>query len=56
MKTTTKPFDPAEYLTDGETMAAYIDEALATGEAQVVGRVDSLRERYYAISGHRRLN
>jgi LysR family transcriptional activator of nhaA len=30
-------------------------EALATGEAQVVGRVDSLRERYYAISGHRRL-
>lgn len=28
----TRPFDPAEYLDDAESIAAYLDEALATAD------------------------
>jgi DNA-binding phage protein len=30
-KTKTRPFDPAEYLSDDEAIAAYIEEALEAG-------------------------
>jgi probable addiction module antidote protein len=32
MTTTTRPFDPAEYLDDPEAIAAYVDEAMAIGD------------------------
>jgi len=36
-KLRTKPFDPAEYLDDEESLAAYLSEALATGDPAFIG-------------------
>jgi probable addiction module antidote protein len=33
---TTKPFDPAAYLDNAEAVAAYITEALETGDPAIV--------------------
>ena len=34
----TKPFDTAEYLDDDEAVAAYLDEAMATGDRQFIAK------------------
>ncbi len=34
--TDTRPFDAARYLDDDETIAAYLDEAMATGDAAYI--------------------
>jgi len=34
----TKPFDPAEYLDDDEAIAAYLDEAMATGDPHFIAK------------------
>ena len=34
----TKPFDPAEYLDDDESIAAYLDEAMSTGDAKFIAK------------------
>ena len=34
----TTPFDPAEYLDDDEAISAYIDEAIATGDAGFIAK------------------
>jgi probable addiction module antidote protein len=38
MVTKTYPFDASEYLDDDETIAVYLDEALATGDAGFVAK------------------
>jgi probable addiction module antidote protein len=38
MVTKTYPFDASEYLDDNETIAVYLDEALATGDAALVAK------------------
>ncbi|PPU28696.1 addiction module antidote protein [Xanthomonas arboricola] len=50
-KTTTTPFDPAEYLDDDEAMATYLSEALASGDTahfqdalQVVARARGMTQ------------
>jgi probable addiction module antidote protein len=35
-KTKTRPFDPAEYLSDDEAIAAYIEEALEIGDSAFI--------------------
>ena len=34
----TTPFDPAEYLDDDEAIKAYIDDAIATGDAGFIAK------------------
>jgi probable addiction module antidote protein len=34
----TKPFDAAEYLDDDASVAAYLDEAMATGDAKFIAK------------------
>ena len=34
----TKQFDAAEYLDDAESVAAYLDEAMATGDAKFIAK------------------
>ena len=34
----TKPFDPAEFLNDDESIAAYLDEAMSTGDAKFIAK------------------
>ncbi len=34
----TKLFDPAEYLDDAESIAAYLDEAMATSDARFIAK------------------
>ena len=36
MKTTTKPYDAAEYLASEEEMAAYLEEAFSEGDAPLI--------------------
>jgi probable addiction module antidote protein len=38
MRTKTEPFDAAQYLDNDAVIAAYLDEALATGDAGVVAK------------------
>jgi probable addiction module antidote protein len=38
MALTTKSFDAAEYLDDDEAVAAYLDEAMATGDRQFIAK------------------
>ncbi len=37
MATQTRPFDAAEYLTDEESIAAFLDESFASGDASEIG-------------------
>jgi probable addiction module antidote protein len=37
-KQKTKPFDAAAYVEDADAAAAYLDEAMATGDAQFIAR------------------
>ena len=34
----TTPFDPAEYLDDDESIAAYLDEAMSTGDPKFIAK------------------
>ena len=51
MTAETKPFDAADYLETEEDVAAYMTEALASGEAAVVARALGTIARARGMSG-----
>lgn len=49
--TTTRPFDPAAYLDTDDTRAAYLTEALATGEPGLIAEALGTLARARGMSG-----